>query len=86
MWGIAECYSCVCYGYDEIGKVNGCWGRVGMAPSPQDIDIGGPTVCGHPNKPLWLTLSSSLMIRGLEGKDPFEALASPRMVGDHHAV
>ena len=61
------------------------WGRLGMVPPPQNIGIGGPTLSGYPNKPLRLRLTGSLMIRGPVGKDPVEALASLRMVGDHHA-
>ena len=61
------------------------WGRLGMVPPPQTIGIGGPTLSGYPNKPMRLRLTGSLMIRGPVGKDPFEALALPRMVGGHHA-
>ena len=47
--------------------------------------VSRPTLSGYPNKPLRLRLTGSLTIRGPVGKDPFEALASPRMVGGHHA-
>lgn len=65
----------MCWKYlDCMGYWFAEWG-IGYGTTSSGHSIGGPTNGGYPNKPSWLKPISSLMIRGLIGKDPFGALA-----------